>query len=247
MSASRPAQRRKLAGEQESIEYVYEYNWKLGSVAKYYVSHLYQDIVTIYVGSQRTPFYVYKELLCKDSRFFKAMLNSPFREGEEQSASLEEDEVPVFKVYQTWLNTHQLRYNFDSDEWWLHLSKLWIFADKIQASNFKNRVVDSFFSVFVGNLGLAFATADTVNYVYDNTTVVSYLRRLFIRFYLHMFDHKIDLARYPHEFILEALTKITKDGGCRNQIRAMQGAMDTKRSPMYHEECLDPCCRNKKT
>ena len=175
------------------------------------------------------------------------MLNGPFREGEEQSASLEEDEVPVFKMYQTWLNTHQLRYNLDGDEWWLHLSKLWVFADKIQASGFKNRVVDSFFSVFVANLGLTFATADTVTYVHDNTTVVSYFRRLFIRFYLHMFDPKIDMTPYPLEFISQVLKKITMNEGCRNQIRAMNGVMDMKRSHFYHEECPDPCCKNRKS
>ena len=173
------------------------------------------------------------------------MLNGPFKEGEEQSASLEEDEVPVFKVYQTWLNTHELRYNFDSDDWWLHLSKLWIFADKIQASNFKNLIIDSFFNVFIANPGLTFATADTVSYVYDNTTSVSCLRRLFIRFYMHMVDHKIDLTPYPHDFIIAALIKITKDKNCRNQVKAMHGAIDAKRSYFYHDECLDPCCKSK--
>lgn len=227
-SSSPRVKRRRLAGEQDSL------------------NHLYKDIITIYVGPNATPFYVYKELVCRDSSFFRAALAGSFIEGESQTVSLPEDEVPVFKVYQTWLNAQELRYTFDHEDWWLHLAKLWIFADKVCAYQFSNKVVDAFFKVFFDNTKLNFATAKVVNHVYDHTSSQSVLRRIFVRFFLQMADKPIDLRFYPQDFLASVLHKLTADKGYEKYFKAKQVAIIHRaNSYVYHQNCLKACCKER--
>lgn len=220
------AKRRRLAGEQDSLD------------------HLYEDIVTIYVGPDDTPFYVYKELVCRDSSFFRAALTGSFAESQQQKVSLPEDEVSVFKVYQTWLNAQELRYTFDHEDWWLHLSKLWIFADRMCAYQFSNKIVDAFFKVFFDNTELDFATPKVVNYVYENTASHSALRRIFVRFYLQLAYRTIDLRSYPQEFLATVLRKLTADKGYERYFKATQSAIINKDSShLYHSNCGKICCK----
>ncbi|KAL8824096.1 MAG: hypothetical protein Q9191_005306 [Dirinaria sp. TL-2023a] len=236
VASSPRAKRRRLAGEQDSLD------------------HLYEDIVTIYVGPNATPFYVYKELVCRDSSFFRAALGGSFAESREQKVSLPEDEVSVFKVYQTWLNAQELRYTFDHEDWWLHLSKLWIFADRMCAYQFSNEIVDAFFKVFFDNTQLDFATPKVVDYVYENTASHSALRRIFVRFYLQLAYRTIDLRSYPQEFLATVLRKLTADKGYEKYFKATQAAIINKDSShlyhqncqLYHQNCSRMCCNENK-
>lgn len=198
------------------------------------------------MGSEDSPFYVYKELACQDSGFFKAALNSSFVEGKEQSISFPEDDVAVFKVYLTWLNLKTLRFNFDHEEWWCYLAKLWIFADKICAPKFMNKVVDAFFEVFFDNRDISFASAGAVHYVYEHTSTDSALRRIFVRFFLQMTMKNINLQPYPHDFVVGVVSKILVNEGCRQQIKTAQASIMTKsHSRIYHQQCGNPCCKKK--
>jgi len=151
--------------------------------------------------------------------------------------SLPEDDVQIFGIYQTWLNTDQLRYNFDEEECWLHLGKLWIFADKICSPRLKNKTVDALFEVVTKNSEVPFAEPETVDYVYGETMQGSVLRMIFIRIFLYLGhaedDHK--MHSYPQQFLAIALRMAMS-----RLNRKSPWALPV--SARYHQDCCEPCC-----
>lgn len=155
---------------------------------------------------------------------------------------LPDDDVQVFKVYQTWLNTGSLRYIFDheKEEWWLHLAKLWIFTDKIRSPRLRNRVTDAFFDIVARNgsnvdKNFAYAQAGTVDYVYSNTYRGSPLRMIFVELYLYLSPSNTSMRRYHPEFLATTLKEaMTNKGPPRNKL---------PRSALYHMDCEDSCCK----
>lgn len=179
-------------------------------------------------------------MLCRDADFFKTAFNGSFQEGNDQNLSLPEDDVQIFRIYRAWVYTGQLQYNFDEEECWLHLGKLWIFADKVCSPRLKNKTLDAFFELVLNNSEVPFAKPETVGYVYDKTMPGSALRRIFVRLYLHLGytsgDKKMDM--YPQEFLAIALRK------AMSRMKTMaSGALPA--SSAYHEECCGLCCKNR--
>jgi len=171
--------------------------------------------------------------------FFKTAFNGSFQEGTGQDMSLPEDDVQIFRIYQTWLNTGQLRYNFDKEECWLHLGKLWIFADKICSTRLMNKTVDAFFEVVTKNSDLPFADPETVNYVFGKTMPGSPLRRMFVRIFLsygYILDDD-EMNAYPREFLATALRKAMS----KTKIMLSVAPPVTE---YYHEDCCGPCCKH---
>ena len=167
-------------------------------------SDLYQTLVTVYVGPDSHAFHVYKELVCYDSPFFKAALEGNFKEGDEQTVSLPEDDVGTFKIYQTWLNTTQLRYNFDQVESWLCFAKLWVFADKIGSNALKNETIDAICLTVKKNPHLDWASPQAVCYTFDNTSSISPLRNLVVNHAYHAAENSpppSELENYPVAFV----------------------------------------------
>lgn len=204
-------------------------------------------MVTVFVGSDATPFLLYKEVICQDSLFFKAAFQSTFKEGEEQTLFLPDDDVRLFGVYQTWLNTNQLRYSFEHEQCWLHLAKLWIFADKICALKFRNKVVDAFFDVYISNAGkVKFASAHTVNYVYEHTAVNSSLRELFLGLFFQMDHDKPNMVPYPCFFLASIAEICLLTEGCLSAMREEHDYMSyAGGSHKFHEFCDGPSCRRR--
>ncbi len=179
-------------------------------------------------------------MLCRDAEFFKTAFNGSFQEGNDQSMSLPEDDVQIFRIYRAWVYTGQLRYNFDEEECWLHLGKLWIFADKICSPRLKNKTLDAFFELITKNREVPFAKPETVDYVYGKTMPDSALRRIFVRLFLYLYStsggDKMDL--YPQEFLAMALRKAM----FRIKTKS-SGALPA--SSAYHEDCSGTCCKHR--
>lgn len=149
--------------------------------------------------------------------------------------SLPHDDVQIFNIYQTWLNTGELRYNFDDEEWWMHLAKLWVFADKICSPQLRNKTTDAFFNVVAQNCDLQFAEAQTVHYVWENTMPGSYLRRILVRFFFYIGRYPEVLSLYPHEFLSVSL------GRAMDKVNLVPKG-NLPKSSLYHQNCSEPCC-----
>ncbi|KAL8943397.1 MAG: hypothetical protein Q9216_001106 [Gyalolechia sp. 2 TL-2023] len=65
----------------------------------------YDEIVTIYVGSEARAFKIHKPLLCRYSAFFKAAFTDCFAEASTSSVSLSSHDPEVFRTFVCWLYT----------------------------------------------------------------------------------------------------------------------------------------------
>ena len=154
--------------------------------------------------------------------------------------TLPEDDVEVFKIYQTWLNTTQLRFNFDNEEWWLRFTKLWIFADKIGSTSLKNNTVDAIVLTIRCNPHLTRASPNAVAYTYEHTSDRSPLIDILIKHFIIKARQEHvsadDLESYPHRFLSEVAF---------NTVVYVPDSTYWKSSVEYHRECIQGCCKGK--
>jgi hypothetical protein len=68
-----------------------------------------RDVVTIYVGEEKTPFIVDKALLCEHSAYFARAFNGKFQEATSQSTNVPDVEVSTWKIFMQWLYLQRLR------------------------------------------------------------------------------------------------------------------------------------------
>ena len=251
-SQSQPVKRARLSGEQDLLQYprTHKPHQSHGSEMLMVYSDLYKTVVTVYVGPDSYAFTVYKELLCHDSPFFKAALEGSFKEGDEQTVSLPDDEVETFKIYQTWLNTLQLRYNFDHEEWWLCFAKIWVFADKIGSPTLKNRTVDALCATINSNDRLDWPSPRAVYYTFDNTSSDSPLRKLAVNYAYCMHKGSLSpsqLEEYPIAFVCGLTSYLLRHVqycglSCDSWGSLNEDLVENFESCQYHIDCSDKCC-----
>lgn len=202
--------------------------------------------MTIYVGPTAETFHLYRKILFRDSVYFKAAFTRDNHEGSESKLSMPEDDVDIFRIYQTWLNTGDLRYNFDGEIWWLRLARLWIFADKVSSHRLKNRTIDSFFDIVDKNKNMVFADAWITHYIFEHTSPLSPLRRLLSRLFFHLKPSRDDLASYPPVFLAEVLGRARFHEPTWSAVAKVQSALVQKhRRSDLHMDCSLECCAKK--
>ncbi|KAF1984040.1 hypothetical protein K402DRAFT_465431 [Aulographum hederae CBS 113979] len=67
----------------------------------------------ILVGASRTAFYIHESLICGSSEFFKNAMNRDWKESQERSVPLPDDDVEIFDLYSKWLYTGTITYVAD--------------------------------------------------------------------------------------------------------------------------------------
>lgn len=66
------------------------------------------EVVSVFVGKKRKEFNVHKKLICEASKFFSDAFNGPFKEGQEGSMYMPEDDPDVFSCFVDWLYRNPL-------------------------------------------------------------------------------------------------------------------------------------------
>lgn len=211
-------------------------------------SDLYQTMVTIHVGPDSYPFHTYKELLCNDSSFFKTTFESKSstREGAKQAVTLPNYGVEVFKIYQSWLNTMQVRYNFDDGEnWWVRFVKLWTFADNIGSTTLKNTIAEAIQATICQNSSIRCPSPKIVTYTYDQTSDDSPLRELLVRMFLHRsYCYEPKLEDYPADFVRKlAGFLLTHARNCSRYCGRAKGYTEEIPFTVIHRDCTSKCCK----
>ena len=108
--------------------------------------------MTLYVGEDKTPFYVHEDLLCEVSSVFKAAFgpNWHSKQGFERKMDLPEEEVNTFEDFVDWLYTreygipgHDL-HNFQEqyNERTGDAMYLFVIADKYDVPELKHKICD---------------------------------------------------------------------------------------------------------
>lgn len=127
-------------------------------------------MIVVVVGEDAAVWCLHEKLLAAGSTFFKAAVNSQFKEGSERKITLAVDDHLVFQLFVQHLYTRTFRTSSLR-----LLLKAYVLGDKLGAPDFKAHVLDKVFSL---NYNHCQFTAEQVLWVFDNTLPDCGLRRL---------------------------------------------------------------------
>ena len=106
-------------------------------------NEFHQFIMTVYVSSQKCPFYFHKDWLGQYSLFFQKAFYDSFQKAIIKSIYLEADSINELILFKEWLYLGKLDYPDYFNKPSLFLIKVFCFADKVEFSNLQNTAVDS--------------------------------------------------------------------------------------------------------
>lgn len=104
-------------------------------------------------GESRQAFFIHKSLLSKHSDFFKAALDSNWKEGNEYTVRLPEDDPEHFQLFAAFLYSGQIYSSKDGDHKAARLEgdsefkrilQSWILGEKLLSVEFKDACTDAF-------------------------------------------------------------------------------------------------------
>jgi BTB/POZ domain len=127
-------------------------------------------MVEVVVGDEAAVWCLHKTILAAGSTFFKAAMNSPFKEGSECKITLANDDNLVFQLLVQYLYTRR----FHTNSMRL-LLKAYVLGDKLGAPGFQAHALDKIFDL---NCCCCRFTAEQVLWVFQNTLPRCGLQRL---------------------------------------------------------------------
>jgi len=208
------------------------------------------ETIVFLVGTDAPKRFIIHEGLVKPrSEFVRLALRGEWKEAQERTIPLPEDDPNIFSVYQQWLYVGliQTRPNsapFKTDDEFRTLVKAYILGEKIMDSNFKDSIVDA----IVEKLRLAhrFDTGLT-DLVFDNTLPASPLRRLWLDAYYNFGSPAwLDASLVGSPINAEFMVEFSR---YQMEFRSSSGAFGPDAmfgSCTYHEHGLRPCHLQKK-
>jgi hypothetical protein len=161
------------------------------------------DVIQILVGSDPpVRFRVHKDLICNSSAFFKSALSHDWKEAEEQTVRLEEDDLEIFKLYIHWLyrgtvfEFSENGYDYGTGQYW-SAAKAYVLGDKLQDGNFCDAAIDVFIDGLqqadyqdsdIEDMCVGWPYPGIVPYIYENTPEVSKIRQLMVDIFVYKGD-----------------------------------------------------------
>ena len=100
-----------------------------------------------------TDFHVHRELLCDNSPFFTNALKKEWTGDNDRIFELPDDEPEIIEIYVTWLYSNRIftepegEVDKISNIGFSRLFDAYIFGDKIQDSDFKDTIIDTFIEI----------------------------------------------------------------------------------------------------
>lgn len=170
------------------------------------------DVVTVYVGPEKNPFYIHKTLLSSKSTYFRAAFEGSFKEATEKSLYLADDDPHCFAFYVLWIYNQPLEHVSDTvdekpspslDDY----CRLYVLADKLGSEPLQNHVIDIIHERADSEYCGPQLVPDTINYVWAHTLPSSQLRAILVdimawQTYIDMLP---DLGKADPEFLFEVL------------------------------------------
>lgn len=195
----------------------------------------FKKVITVLVGHSEDDYTVHKDLICAQSPFFRAACNGNFVEAAEGTVRLPDDEPETFELLLQWLYMGRVGDPKATKPLsWHESAYLYVIAEKLQISELKNAVVDSWITKSAETCEIPIGV---VAYVYCNTPDSSHLRRLLVDMVAcagstnSLCKRKDDL---PHEFLLDlsmALIELRHDN-------ARAEALYKHNRSLYHEHSV---------
>lgn len=102
------------------------------------------QIVTVFVGPGRRPFYLHKDLLLQKCPFFEKCLKDSSNAGHENEVPLAEDSSVAWARFSDWMYRDEIIELEDEEENnVLSFARTYVLADKFCMTSFKNAIVDA--------------------------------------------------------------------------------------------------------
>ncbi|KAF2181939.1 hypothetical protein K469DRAFT_752393 [Zopfia rhizophila CBS 207.26] len=136
-------------------------------------------IANLLVGKDEVPFDAHIELLCACSPFFDNALHGRFVEAETKMIPLPDDDPDTFTEFLSWMYNRRI-FADNTKPGWLELSRLWVMADKYQVPELQNNVMELFPTKFEAMKCKGNVHPIVLDFVYDNTTADSPLRKMIV-------------------------------------------------------------------
>lgn len=154
--------------------------------------------MSVIVGEEQASFYVYRNVICESSSFFKAALNGAFKEGVECKVTLPEDDPDVFEQFLQWIYTKAYNISPITDtspknlckQSWQYV-RLYVFAEKTQVNSLKDHILEQLYALRQRFGKVQAVTYECVEFAYDHTPPDSALRKLLVAMFVWT-DVKID-------------------------------------------------------
>jgi BTB/POZ domain len=108
------------------------------------------EIITVYVGQERTAYKLHKDLLISKSPYFRASLSSCFPEGRTFEVHLAEDVPAAFDIFVQWLysgSVSPIKNEGDVNV----KTRAYIMADALLVSELKNDLMDRIRKFYIHN------------------------------------------------------------------------------------------------
>ncbi|KAH6671063.1 hypothetical protein B0J14DRAFT_640085 [Halenospora varia] len=151
---------------------------------RYLGQRLGTEIVTIYVGNERTEFVVHKQLICETADYFSKAFTGAFVERD-GVIHLPEERPETFALFVDWVYTGRIPCHHTQ----LHLEnlfRLYVFAEKLCLNDPANKAIDQMVDL-CRTVSPRISTR-MVEYVYKNTFVDSPLRKFALYDWMYSMD-----------------------------------------------------------
>ncbi|KAL8890625.1 MAG: hypothetical protein Q9215_002271 [Flavoplaca cf. flavocitrina] len=192
------------------------------------------EVVTILVGPEKTPFRIHKGLLCSKSEYFRAALEGFFKESTEKSVHLRDEDPGIFQFYATWIYSQKLVVGFTQRQLSMDVCcRLYVLADKLGSDDVQNLAIDLIHERCTRSYDDDI-NSSIVNFVYDNTLPDSRLRAILIDIasYEVLFDYAQDLVGVNPDFIFEVVKVLSRR--VPHRLKDEKAPLDMNRCKTYH-------------
>lgn len=161
--------------------------------------------VKLIVGPDQQLFEIQDDLLCSRCPFFLNAFSGNFIESKTKTFTFPDDDPARFSDLCEWLKNGSLK-DIRADQTWIWLAKSWLFADKYHIDALQNEIIDAIHAKYAARRDGVNISYDTLEYVIENTSPLSALRRIFA----DMLTNGISLQQLPNrmesvpvEFLLD--------------------------------------------
>lgn len=137
-----------------------------------------------------TAFHVELDVLCDISLVLRAAFTGGYKESQEKSMRLPEEDVTDFERFMQWtyLGRYQLS-GFEAhgtaDQRIMELARLYTVADRFDVIKLKHHIIDRVYEI--GQVGGTDSAPphEVIRYMYENSTRLSFFRKLMAAWYLN--------------------------------------------------------------
>ena len=191
------------------------------------------EVVTILVGPEETPFRIHKGLLCSKSEYFRAAFEGSFRESTDKRIHLRDDDSKIFQFYAALIYIENAIFSWSEDFDLDVCCHLYVLADRLGSEGIQNIVIDIIHTHPDPEYSVDL-NAEIINYVYENTMPGSFLRDILVDFaaYEIVPEEHPDLGNAIPEFLFAALSVCSKR--LPRRLKDEKGRLDMDWCKAYH-------------